>query len=151
MNPGRCTERARLAKELKMNPNRRLETTFVIAALLAAVAGAAAAQEATPEAWLQIADTNRSREQVAAELAAAKRDGSIRSVSAGYDFVSRSPSLRSREAVRAETIAARRSGELAAVNAEAHAFAAHSQPPVKALTTAGAAQLTRAAEGDPAH
>jgi hypothetical protein len=134
-----------------MDSNRRLETTLVIAALLAAVAGAAAAQEATPDAWLQAVDTNRSREQVAVELAAANRDGSIRSVSADYDFVSRSPSLKSREAVRAETMAARRSGELAVLNAEAHAFTAHSQPPVKALATAGAAQLTGAAEAAPAN
>jgi hypothetical protein len=92
-----------------------------IGSLLATFALAGAAQEATPDRWMT-GDALKSRAEVLQELAQARRDGSIRSTNANYDFVGRNSSSRSRADVRDEALTARSSGELAAVNAEAHDF-----------------------------
>ena len=89
------------------------------AAAFALIGSTAFAQEATSDAWMNVAST-KSTAQVAAELAQAKQDGSIKATSAGYNNplgVSKT-----RAEVVAATLAARRSGELDAINSEAYAF-----------------------------
>jgi hypothetical protein len=81
------------------------------------------AQEATSDSWQQVA-AGKSVEQVRAELAQARKDGTIRSWSAGY--IEKIQSVKSRDQVRADAAAALRSGEVDAINEEAHAFAAPS-------------------------
>ena len=87
-----------------------------LAALVTTFAAPAMAQEATPE---PTAVSTKSRAQVAEELAQARRDGTSKAVSAGYDFVKPVASVRSRAEVRAELDAARASGEFADLNSEA--------------------------------
>lgn len=78
--------------------------------------GAAFAQEATPDSWLQSVHSTKSRAQVSAELAAARQSGLTKSWSAGYIEPVRSQALRAE--VRAATLQAIHSGELRAINAE---------------------------------
>ena len=99
----------------------------LIALATIAAAGSSFAQEASSDAWMQAA-ASKSRDQVAAELAQARKDGSIKSVSATYDFVKASPAVKTRAQVQAETLAAIESGELQALNAEASAFRAAQRP-----------------------
>jgi hypothetical protein len=96
-------------------------TTFACAVLAMALlgSGAAQAQEATPDTWMQIT-TSKSHQQVREELVKARKDGTTRAWSAGY--MEPSPVSRTRAQVQAETIAARNSGELQELNAEAYAF-----------------------------
>jgi hypothetical protein len=91
-------------------------TTFAIALL---GAGAAFAQEATSDAWMQ-ATMNKSRTHVHAELLQARKDGSIRATSLAY--IEPFTPVASRAAVHAQAVAALRSGEQAAMNSEAYAF-----------------------------
>jgi hypothetical protein len=95
--------------------------SVLVASVLAAFGTAAMAQEATPDTWQQ-PTTSKSRQEVASEMAAAKKDGTIKAVSLTYDYVSRSPSVKSRDEVRAEAIAARKSGETAEQFGEAYTF-----------------------------
>ena len=88
-----------------------------LAALVTTFAAPAMAQEATPEPTKAV--STKSRAQVAEELAQARRDGTSKAVSAGYDFVKPVASVRSRAEVRAELDAARASGEFADLNSEA--------------------------------
>jgi len=98
-----------------------MNRNHLFAALVLAVAGTSSfAQEATPDTWQQVSAT-QSVEQVRAELAQARKDGTIKSWSAGY--IEKLPSVKTREQVRAEVVAARRSGELDTIDSEAHAFA----------------------------
>lgn len=100
--------------------NRKsLVTTTLAFALLGS--GAAFAQEATPDAWMQAAMSS-SRTQVQAELQQARKDGTIRATSAGY--MPPFKPVASRAAVHTETMAAMRSGELERIDAEAQAFVA---------------------------
>jgi hypothetical protein len=78
------------------------------------------AQEATSDSWQQVA-ASKSFEQVRAELAQARKDGTIKAWSAGY--IEKIQSVKSRGQVQAEVAAARRSGELDAIDSEAYAFA----------------------------
>ena len=80
-------------------------------------AGAVAAQEATPDTWMHT-EASKSREQVKAELAQARRDGGMRVFALHYDFAGKIASVKSREQVRADLIAARESGEYELINAE---------------------------------
>ena len=68
------------------------------------------------------ARASKSRQEVPAELQAARKTARSMRVSENYDFVRRSPSVKTREQVRAELAQARASGEYAAVNSEAYAF-----------------------------
>ena len=102
-----------------MNATRQLIATVVLAVV---GAGSAIAQEATPDTWIDAATASKSRAQVQAELAQARKDGSVKAWSANYDFVGRTSSAKSRDQVRTEALAARDSGELAAINAEASGY-----------------------------
>jgi hypothetical protein len=82
--------------------------------------GAAFAQEATSDAWTQIA-TSKSRVQVNAELQQARANGSILAGEQGY-IEPFSPTV-SRAQVRFELTNARVNGQLDAINAQAQAFA----------------------------
>jgi len=94
--------------------------TIIASAVFAfAASGAALAQEATSDQWMNVAAT-KSVAQVHAELLQARADGSIKAVSAGY-----LPTLkasRSRDEIVAETKAALRNGEVDRINAETYAF-----------------------------
>jgi hypothetical protein len=94
-------------------------TLIAFATLSLSAAGAAVAQEATSDAWMQ-AEATKSRGQVQVELAQARADGSIKAVSAGY-----MPTLKisqPRSEVVAATMAALRNGEIERIGGEAYAF-----------------------------
>lgn len=99
-----------------MKATHRLIATVAFAV---AGAGAAFAQEATPDTWAQVAAT-KSRAQVQAELQQARKDGTIKSWSAGY--IEPLKSVKSREQVRAEFSAARATGEFDAINGEVYGY-----------------------------
>ena len=91
---------------------------FLAASALALLGtGAAFAQEATPDTWLQAAKLTQSRADVSADLAAARKSGLTKSWSAGY--MERLGSTAARADVKAQTVKAIRSGEVKAINAEA--------------------------------
>ncbi len=97
-----------------------MKTTSLIASLaLVFAAGAAVAQEATPDAPFTLAVTSRAAVQ--AEAAQAVRSGSLHEAQQ-IQSAFKAPTLRSREAVRAETLAAIRSGELDRIDAEAWGY-----------------------------
>ena len=102
---------------------------LIAAAALTVIGLSAFAQEATPDTWMHDATVAKSRQEVLAELQAARKDGTINAVSANYDFVRRSPSVKTREQIRAELALARASGEYAAMNGEAYAFRTGSERP----------------------
>ena len=103
-----------------------MNRNHLFAAIALAVAGTSAfAQEATADTWQQVAAT-KSVEQVRTELAQARKDGTIRSWSAGY--IEKLPAVKSRDQLRAEVAAARRSGELDSIDSEAYAFAPATVP-----------------------
>jgi hypothetical protein len=109
--------------------------TPLIVALLAAVLGTATsvyAQEATPDTWITEARATKTVEQVKAELAQARRDGTVHAVTPGYDFVARSDASKLRLQVRADLYKARETGELDALNNEAWNFASLRRSPVHA-------------------
>ena len=91
-------------------------------ALFATFGGAAFAQEATPDTWLNGAVASKSRDQVKAELAQARKDGTINAVSVNYNFAAATNATKSRDQVKAELMAARESGEYDVLNNEVHAF-----------------------------
>ncbi|HQC96753.1 MAG TPA: hypothetical protein PK306_13695 [Aquabacterium sp.] len=96
---------------------------FAIATIAAASllsAGAAFAQEATPDTWLSAAQTTKSRADVSAELFAARKTGLTKAWSAGYMEPVRSHALRAE--VKAQTARAIASGEVRAINAEVYSF-----------------------------
>ena len=92
---------------------------FIAASAIALLsAGSAFAQEATPDTWLQTVHSSKSRADVSAELAAARKSGLTRAWSAGYMEPLRSSALRTD--VRAQTVQAIQSSELKAINAEVY-------------------------------
>ena len=99
---------------------RHLLTVAAIAASSLLSAGAVFAQEATPDTWLQTAQSSKSRADVTAELIAARKSGLTKSWSAGYMEPVRSNALRAE--VRAQTLQAIRSGEFKAINAEVYGY-----------------------------
>ena len=107
---------------------------LIVAAVFAAFGAGAMAQEATPDTWISAATASKSRDQVKAELAQARKDGSIKSSAANYDFVGRTAATKTRDQVRAEVAAARASGEYEALNSEAYAFRSVPPAPVYAQT-----------------
>lgn len=93
--------------------------SLIAAAALTAMSSMVFAQEATSDAWMDAAAT-KSRTQVQAELAQARKDGTIKAWSAGY--IEKTQAVKSREQVRNEVAMARASGELAALNSEVNSF-----------------------------
>ena len=113
----------------------------IAAAAIAVLGSAAHAQEIIPPfTWGDLPATTMTRDQVKAELDAARKDGSIKAVSATYDFAGRSPSTKTREQVRAELAAARASGEFDALNNEVYAFPIVPRTPVYAKSDSQSAQ-----------
>jgi uncharacterized protein YdbL (DUF1318 family) len=100
-----------------MNRKPLFTTTTLALALLGS--GAAFAQEASSDAWMQAAAT-KSRAQVQAELQQARKDGTIRATAAGY--MTPFKAVATRADVHTEVMTALRSGELERIDAEAHAF-----------------------------
>ena len=97
-----------------------MNTKHLIAAAAFALIGSTAfAQEATSDAWMNVAST-KSTAQVASELAQARKDGTIKAWSAGY--IEQVKVSKTRAQVVAETLAAIRGGEVAAIDSEAYAF-----------------------------
>ena len=103
-----------------MTHTRQLLTIAAIAAASLLSAGAALAQEATPDTWMQVQST-KSRADVSAELFAARQSGLTKAWSAGYMEPVRSHALRAE--VRANTLQAIASGEVRAINAEVYSGA----------------------------
>lgn len=99
---------------------RQLLTVAAIAAASLLSAGAAFAQEATPDTWLATAQSTKSRADVSADLFAARKSGLTKSWSAGYMEPVRTHALRAE--VKASTLQAIRTGELKAINAEVYSF-----------------------------
>ncbi len=102
------------------NTTRQIIAVAAVAAASLLSAGAAFAQEATPDTWLLTAQSSKSRADVSAELAAARKSGLTKAWSAGYMEPVRSHALRAE--VKAQTALAIRSGELKAINAEVYSF-----------------------------
>lgn len=121
---------------IKRNLTMNTRTLLALATVaFAAASGSAFAQEAGSDAWMNAAST-KTRAEVSAELAAARADGSIKAVSAGY--VNPIVAQKTRAQVRQDVLAAARSGELERLHAEAYAFnGAHS---VAAATRVAQAQ-----------
>ena len=88
-------------------------------AFIALAAGAASAQEATPDTWINEAKSTLTREQVRAELAAAVAATKGKHPWADVRFFADAASTRTRGEVVAELLRARESGEYDVINAEA--------------------------------
>ncbi|MED5619476.1 DUF4148 domain-containing protein [Ideonella sp. BN130291] len=99
-----------------------------IAALMMVVAGAALADDITPDTYRDAVAT-KSRAQVLAERDQAKRDGTINAWSTRYNPLSFSKSLKTRDQVVAELKAAQASGEYAAMNSEDSGALAQARAP----------------------
>ena len=92
--------------------------------------GAAFAQEATSDTWLQTAKSTATRAQVSADLAAARTSGQTKSWSAGYMEPVRSHAQRAD--VKAQTVQAIASGEVKAINAPVYSFTSRVQQVIAA-------------------
>ncbi|MBP6902410.1 MAG: DUF4148 domain-containing protein [Burkholderiaceae bacterium] len=99
---------------------RQTLITLATAAIALLGAGAAMAQEATPDTWMTQAKSTKTRTQVTAELYAARADGSINAWRAGYIEPLRTHVARAE--VKAETRRAIASGEAALINSETYGF-----------------------------
>ena len=100
---------------------------LVAAATLALAGTAAFAQEATPD-YPQAVSSNVTRAQVQAELAQAKRDGSMRVWSTSYNPVAAARSLKTRDEVRTELMGGDRALYTALSGEDSGAFALVRQP-----------------------
>jgi hypothetical protein len=100
--------------------SKQVLTVTAIAAAALLSAGAAFAQEATPDTWLQTAVSTKSRADVSAELVAARQSGLTKAWSAGYMEPVRSHLVRAE--VKAATARAIATGEVKAINAEVYSF-----------------------------
>jgi len=91
---------------------------FLAASAIALLGSTTAfAQEATPDTWLQAAQSTKTRAEVGAELVAARASGLTKAWSAGYIEPVRASNVQ-RADVRSQTLQAIRSGEVKAINAE---------------------------------
>jgi hypothetical protein len=112
------------------------KSSLVVALTLGvALVGAAYADDPTPDTYLQGAST-KSRDQVAQELAQAKRDGSIKAWSTSYNPLALAKSVKTRDEVVAELKAAQASGELGAMTSEdsGSAYLARATAPRSTIT-----------------
>jgi len=116
-----------------MSVNKPLIAIAAIAAAALFSAGTAFAQEATPDTWLQAVNSTKSRAEVSAELAVARKSGLTKSWSAGYIEPVRTHLVRAQ--VKADTQRALASGEVKAINAEVYSFT-----PAKPVQVAQAAR-----------
>jgi len=99
------------------------KSSLVVALTLAvALVGAAYADDPTPDNNQSVAST-KTRAEVQAELAQAKRDGSIKAWSMHYNHLAVAKSVKTRNEVLADLKAAQASGELNALNSEVTGFA----------------------------
>jgi Domain of unknown function (DUF4148) len=105
---------------------------LIAAAALAFIGSTSAfAQEATADAWMN-ASVTKSRAEVQAELAQARKDGTIKFGSAGY--IEPLKVSKTRAEVVAATLAARDSGEIDAINGEVYEF--NARPAVRLAKSA---------------
>ena len=118
----------------------KLSLVLATAALstLGAASTVALAQEATYD-YPQAVTSNVTRAQVQAELAQAKRDGSIRVWSSSYNHMAAAQSLKARADVRAEVLSTNRA-EMAAVTGEDSGSFALSRKAVRSAGTVLAAR-----------
>ena len=91
--------------------------TVALASVLLTAAGAAFADDITPDHYADVPST-KTRAQVQAELAQAKQDGSIKVWSTTYNPLTKFVSTKTRGQVVAELQAAREDGEYATLNSE---------------------------------
>jgi len=99
------------------------KSSLVVALTLAvALVGAAYADDPTPDNNQSVAST-KTRAEVQAELAQAKRDGSIKAWSMHYNHLAVAKSVNTRNEVLADLKAAQATGELKAFNSEVTGFA----------------------------
>jgi hypothetical protein len=124
---------------MKLDDDKRPAMRWLVgAALLAALASAAAADEAALQAWPAAGEGGKTRAEVRAELVQARANGSMRVMSSSYNPLAESRSLKSAAQVRDELLAARASGEMAATLAEPHAFALEASTPTRVAETSAA-------------
>ncbi len=88
-----------------------------VAALILVAAGAAMADDITPDTYRDTSAV-KSREQVQAEREQAKRDGTINAWSFRYNPLALAKSVKTRDQVVAELKAAQANGEYAVLNSE---------------------------------
>jgi hypothetical protein len=103
-----------------MTFNKSVLAIVTIAAAALLSAGSVFAQEATPDTWMNAGLSGKSRAEVSAELAAARKSGLTKSWSAGYLEPVNSHLLRAQ--VKSTTQQAIHSGEVKAINAEVYSF-----------------------------
>lgn len=109
-----------------MNKLAQVVATAAVAAI--GFAGAPSfAQEATYE-YPQAAAGSATRAQVQAELAQARRDGSMRVWSTTYNHMAAAKSLKTRAAVQAEVLGADRAATAAMSGEDSGSFALSRQP-----------------------
>ena len=103
-----------------MSFNKSLVIVAALAATALLGAGSAFAQEATPDTWINAGLTGKTRAEVSAELAAARKSGLTKAWSNGYLEPVQSHLVRAQ--VKASTQQAIASGEIKAINAEVYNF-----------------------------
>jgi len=104
-------------QEFTMTATRTLLATATLAAASLLSAGAAFAQEATPDTWMQASATSLSRAAVQADAVAARNSNFAQAWTQGY--IAPVMSTTPRAEVRAQTLQAIQRGEVKAINAEA--------------------------------
>lgn len=119
-----------------------MKTVHTLTTLIVAIAGfaatAAIAQEASYE-YPQATTSTLTRAQVLADLAQARRDGSMRVYSASYNHMAAAKSVKSRAEVQAEMLAAERVTAAALTSEDSGSFAL-SRVPVRDASTPVAAR-----------
>ena len=105
--------------------------SVAVASLMLVAAGAAFADDITPDTYNAVPSV-KTRDQVAAELAQAKADGSIKVWSTTYNPLTKFRSVKTRDEVVAELKAAQASGEYAVLNSEDSGSSVLAQAPRKA-------------------
>ena len=113
--------------------------SVAVASLMLVAAGAAFADDITPDTYNAVPSV-KTRDQVAAELAQAKADGSIKVWSTTYNPLTKFRSVKTRDQVVAELKAAQASGEYAVLNSEDSGAAVLAQASRKANVSPTLAQ-----------
>ncbi|HEX7384609.1 MAG TPA: hypothetical protein VF291_09860 [Burkholderiaceae bacterium] len=128
-----------------MTTQRNLMMTLAVAAFAVLAAGSAFADDPTPDTSAAVV-SQKSRAQVAGELAQARRDGSAKAWSFAYQnqLQNRVASTKSRAELKAEVRAARASGELNAFVGEDSGSFYLARQAAKQRRAAAAAHVARA-------